>query len=274
MFRLPDRRRLSAALFALSTSVPPERSAPGGGGRAKPSAAVLIALLVVALVVGLGTAAIGKAHEPAGQAAAAPRPAPLPTPAPAPAKYVVLTFDDGPDPRYTPQVLDLLDRYGVKATFFVIGAEAKRHPELTRTLALRGHSVQNHTWSHADLSKLSWSAFQRQVKDTDAQIRTDGVKLPGCLRPPYGTRNALLDRRAAALGKRLVLWDVDSRDWTRPGIAAIEQRVAAKVRDGSVILFHDGGGDRAQTIAALPGILQMLKDSGFGFRTACATPTR
>ncbi|MGC4939621.1 polysaccharide deacetylase family protein [Kribbella sp. DT2] len=260
---LPDRRRLSAALSALSTS---ESQASSVGARRTPSAAVLLTLLVVALVVGLGTAAIGKAHEPDRAVAA-----PAPSPPPAPAKSVVLTFDDGPDPRYTPQILDILDRYGVKATFFVIGTEAKRHPELTRTLTQRGHSVQNHTWSHADLSKLSWSAFQRQVKDTDAQIHAAGGRTTDCLRPPYGARSALLDRRAASLGKRLVLWDVDSRDWTRPGQAAIEQRVATHVRDGSVILFHDGGGNRAQTIAALPGILQLLKDSGFGFRTAeCA----
>ncbi|GAA1544922.1 polysaccharide deacetylase family protein [Kribbella lupini] len=240
--------------------------------RRRLSAAVLLALLVVAVVVGLGTVAIGKSQVRAGQAAAAPPPA---APAPTPSKYVVLTFDDGPDPRYTPQILDILDRYDAKATFFVIGAEAKRHPTLTRTLTQRGHSVQNHTWSHADLTKLSWTAFQRQVKDTDAQIRAAGGKPPGCLRPPYGTRTPLLDRRAAALGKRLVLWDVDSRDWTRPGPAAIEQRVAANARDGSVILFHDGGGNRAQTIAALPGVLKMLKDSGFGFRTAaCSTPAQ
>jgi peptidoglycan/xylan/chitin deacetylase (PgdA/CDA1 family) len=251
----PDRRPP-----ILDLSVPPRL------GRL-PSVVGVLAILVVALVVGLGTVAIGKSHEPAGQAAAAP----APSPPPAQAKYVALTFDDGPDPRYTPQILDILDRYGVKATFFVIGAEAKRHPELTRTLSLRGHSVQNHTWSHADLTKLSWAAFQRQVKDTDAQVRARTGRTPVCLRPPYGVRNALLDRRAASLGKGIVVWDVDSQDWTRPGVAAIESRVATNVRDGSVILFHDGGGNRAQTIAALPGVLKMLQDSGFGFRTAaCA----
>ncbi|GAB3834698.1 polysaccharide deacetylase family protein [Kribbella italica] len=283
----PDRRRLSAALSALISSEPPEESpaaslppegafqpeepGPGGGARPKPSAAVLIALLVFALVVGLGTAAIGESYEPSAGGAAAPAAAP----APAPAKSVVLTFDDGPDPRYTPQILAILDRYGVKATFFVIGTEARRHPELIRALTQRGHSVQNHTWSHADLTKLSWSAFQRQVRDTDAQVRAAGGKQPGCLRPPYGTRGALLDRRAAGLGKRLVFWDVDSRDWTRPGVAAIQNRVATNARDGSVILFHDGGGNRAQTIAALPGVLKLLQASGFGFRTAaCAKPVR
>jgi peptidoglycan/xylan/chitin deacetylase (PgdA/CDA1 family) len=239
--------------------------------RPKPSPAVLLTLLIIALVVGLGTAAIGKSHEP-GRAAAAPPPA---TAAPTPPKYVVLTFDDGPDPRYTPQILDILDRYDAKATFFVIGTEVKRHPALTRTQAQRGHSVQNHTWSHADLSKLTWTAFRRQVEDTDAQIRANGSKLPGCLRPPYGTRTPLLDRRATALGKRLILWDVDSRDWTRPGPTAIEQRVATNVRNGSVILFHDGGGNRAQTVAALPGVLKLLRTSGFAFRTApCSTPAR
>ncbi|WP_083750870.1 polysaccharide deacetylase family protein [Kribbella sp. ALI-6-A] len=251
----PDRRPPS---LDLSGPRPPGRNS---------STAVALAALVVALVVGLGTAAVGRSHEPAGQAAAAPPPAPA-----LPAKYVVLTFDDGPDPRYTPQILDILDRYGAKATFFVVGAEVKRHPELARRLHERGHSVQNHTWSHANLSKLSWSAFERQVKNTDAQIQARTGLAPGCLRPPYGARNGLVDRRAAALGKQVVLWDIDSRDWTRPGVAAIERRVPATVRNGSVILFHDGGGDRAQTIAALPKILKTLTASGFGFRTAACDP--
>ncbi|WP_432939717.1 polysaccharide deacetylase family protein [Kribbella sp. CA-253562] len=229
----------------------------------------MLAALVVALAVALGGTAVGRSHEPAGQAAAAPPP---PTPTPLPAKYVVLTFDDGPDPKYTPQILDILDRYDAKATFFVVGAEVKRHPELARTLHERGHSVQNHTWSHADLSTLSWAAFQREVKNTDAQIQARTGRTAGCLRPPYGARNGLVDRRAAGLGKQLVLWDIDSRDWTRPGVAAIERLVTTKVHSGSIVLFHDGGGDRRQTVAALPKVLQTLKAKGFGFRTTTCGP--
>lgn len=250
----PDRRPPSLDLSGVR---PPGRS---------PSAAVVLAALVVALAVGFGTAAIGDSHRPAGQAAAAPPPPPAP-----PAKYVVLTFDDGPDPRYTPRILDVLDQYGAKATFFVVGSEAARHPALVRAIHERGHSVQNHTWSHENLTKLSWPAFERQVTRTGEQIRARTGTASGCLRPPYGARNRLVDRRAAALGQRVVLWDVDSRDWTRPGAAAIERRVTATVRTGSVILFHDGGGNRAQTLAALPAVLSRLSAAGFGFRpAACA----
>lgn len=157
----------------------------------------------------------------------------------------------------------------MKATFFELGKEVARSPALTRRIHERGHSVQNHTWSHPDLRKLSAASFRQQIEKTDQAIRAQTGSTPRCLRPPYGGTNSVVTQRAASLKKTLALWSLDSRDWTRPGKAAIQQRVLSGVRSGSVILFHDGGGDRSQTVAALPGILRTLKSRGYSFRLAC-----
>ncbi|MEU9048596.1 MULTISPECIES: polysaccharide deacetylase family protein [unclassified Kitasatospora] len=184
-------------------------------------------------------------------------------------KVVYLTFDDGPSPAYTPKVLATLARYGVRATFFEIGQNVSAHPSLTAQVARQGHSVQNHSWSHPDLRRLSGSALNSQVSSTDRAIRAQTGRTPTCLRPPYGAVNAAVRSRAAALGKQVVLWSVDPTDWSRPGTEAIRSRVLNNVRPGSVILLHDGGGDRSQTVAALPAIISTLKARGYGFATLC-----
>ncbi|WP_078892054.1 polysaccharide deacetylase family protein [Streptomyces sp. NRRL S-350] len=184
-------------------------------------------------------------------------------------KVVYLTFDDGPSPAYTPGVLATLARYGVRATFFEIGQNVNAHPSLTAQVAKQGHSVQNHSWSHPDLRKLSGSALDAQLVNTDKAIRAGTGRTPNCLRPPYGAVNGAVRARAAALGKQVVLWSVDPVDWSRPGTAAIRSRVLDNVRPGSVILLHDGGGDRSQTVAALPAIISTLKARGYGFATLC-----
>jgi peptidoglycan/xylan/chitin deacetylase (PgdA/CDA1 family) len=229
----------------------------------------LAMMMLVSAVIGTVVVAAAKspAKPPAPTPPAAAPAAATPSPTPLPAKYVVLTFDDGPDLAYTPKVLDILARYDAKATFFEIGQNVRKHPELTKRIHDAGHSVQNHTWTHADLRKLGASAFRQQVGSTDAAIRAQIGSTPGCLRPPYGAVNATVRQRAKAMGKDLVVWTVDSRDWTKPGTSAIVQHVLRNVRNGSVILMHDGGGNRTQTVAALPVILKALKAQGFGFRT-------
>jgi peptidoglycan/xylan/chitin deacetylase (PgdA/CDA1 family) len=179
-------------------------------------------------------------------------------------KYVILTFDDGPSP-YTAKVLSILRAYGVKATFFELGRNVARYPSLTRRVHLAGNSVQNHTWTHTDLRKVSWATFKSEVLNTDRVIRAQTGYTPRCLRPPYGGANTLTYRRAASLGKKVRLWTVDPRDWSRPGTSVIVRRVLANVRNGSVVLLHDGGGDRSQTVAALPTILRTLKARGYAF---------
>ncbi|MFI5731630.1 polysaccharide deacetylase family protein [Kribbella sp. NPDC051587] len=225
----------------------------------------LAMMVAVSAVIGTIVVAAARPHTqptpPPAPAAAAPVEAPLP------AKYVVLTFDDGPDPAYTPKVLEILAKYEAKATFFEVGKNVAKHPELTKAIHAAGHSVQNHTWVHADLRHQTAAGFRKQVGDTDAAIRSAAGITPSCLRPPYGGVSATVRQRAKALDKELVLWTIDSRDWSKPGVPVIEKRVLGSVKNGSVILMHDGGGNRSQTLAALPSILEKLKAQGFGFRT-------
>jgi peptidoglycan/xylan/chitin deacetylase (PgdA/CDA1 family) len=183
----------------------------------------------------------------------------------APAKYVFLTFDDGPDPKYTPQILEILQTFEAKATFFEVGQNVVKHPELTKQLHEQGHSVQNHTWSHPDLRKLSAASLASQITKTDQAIRAQTGYTPRCLRPPYGGVNRAVTQRTDSLDKVLRLWTVDSHDWERPGTAVIVKRVLTGVKDGSVVLMHDGGGNRSQTVEALPTILKTLKTRGYSF---------
>ncbi|MFI2613090.1 polysaccharide deacetylase family protein [Kitasatospora sp. NPDC018619] len=213
-----------------------------------------IGVLVVALAAGAAVALPAAEAEAAGAKGG---------------KVVYLTFDDGPSPAYTPKVLSTLARYGVRATFFEIGQNAAANPALTAQVARQGHSVQNHSWSHPDLRRLSAAAIAAQVADTDRAVRARTGRTPGCLRPPYGAVNGTVRAQAAALGKQVVLWSVDPADWSRPGTAAIRSRVLNSVRPGSVVLLHDGGGDRSQTVAALPEIISTLKARGYGFATLC-----
>jgi peptidoglycan/xylan/chitin deacetylase (PgdA/CDA1 family) len=185
-------------------------------------------------------------------------------------KYVYLTFDDGPS-RYTPQVLKILRAYGARATFFEVGQNVARNPALTRSVYRQGNSVQNHTWSHPDLRHVSWAVFRSQVQRTDRAIRAQTGYTPRCLRPPYGGTSKQVSRRAATLGKKLRVWTIDTRDWSRPGTSVIVRRALGNVHSGSVILMHDGGGNRSQTVAALPAILRTLKARGFGFTTMSCT---
>ncbi|HWD78741.1 MAG TPA: polysaccharide deacetylase family protein [Kribbella sp.] len=222
--------------------------------------------LVATLAIGVVASAMAATPQPAARAVTAATAA---TAARAP-KYVYLTFDDGPSP-YTPQILKILRAYGARATFFEVGQNVARYPYLTRRVYQQGNSVQNHTWSHPDLRYLSWSVFRSQVRSTDRVIRAQTGYTPRCLRPPYGGTNKLVARRAATLGKKLRVWTIDTRDWSRPGSSVIVRRALANVHSGSVILMHDGGGNRRQTVAALPAILRSLKARGFAFTTMSCT---
>jgi len=222
------------------------------------SGRVSVAVLAIGLPTILGISASSAPPDTANSAAAAGQVAAAP-------KYVVLSFDDGPHPKYTTQILSLLWTYGAKATFFEIGQNVARYPAVTKRVHWLGHSVQSHTWSHPNLRNVSWASFKYQVLTTDRYIRAQTGYTPRCLRPPYGGVNSLVYKRAASLGKTVRLWTVDPRDWTRPGASVIASRVLTGVRSGSVVLLHDGGGDRSQTVAALRTILKTLKARGYAF---------
>jgi peptidoglycan/xylan/chitin deacetylase (PgdA/CDA1 family) len=174
---------------------------------------------------------------------------------------VALTFDDGPDPVFTAQVLEILRRYGAVGTFFCVGLNARAYPELVGRITDAGHLVGNHTWSHPYLPDLTRDELLRQIDMTDAALGTVGL-----VRPPYGARSPEVLHWLAGHDRTTVLWDVDVRDWALPGTAAI---VAASgtASAGSVVLMHDGGGDRRQTVEALPAVIEGLLDRGYRFVT-------
>ncbi|MGW4892734.1 polysaccharide deacetylase family protein [Kitasatospora sp. NPDC004240] len=180
------------------------------------------------------------------------------------APVVALTFDDGPHPVHTPQVLDVLRRLDAPAAFFCVGLHALAHPGLVRRIVDEGHTLGNHTWSHAYLPELGPAALRRQL-DLTGEVLADaaGTGLPTLLRPPYGGRSAGTLERIAELGLTTVLWDVETDDWARPGPEVIAERVMRQVRPGSVVLMHDGGGDRSQTVAALPPVIARLRAEGY-----------
>lgn len=180
---------------------------------------------------------------------------------------IALTFDDGPNPANTPQVLAVLKRYHVHATFFDLGRLVQLYPDLARQELADGNIVGNHTWSHPDLPTLSTNSIKKQIRDSsDAIEQATGVR-PIFLRPPYGDLSANVLKVINSFGMTTVIWNNDSRDWSIPGTSAIISRVLASVGNGTIILLHDGGGNRQQTIAALPGIIQHLQARHYRFVT-------
>lgn len=178
---------------------------------------------------------------------------------------VALTFDDGPNPPYTSLVLAILQRYGITATFFDVGRQVQAHPDLVRLEYNSGHIVGNHTWGHANLSHLAEPSIIWQLTTNEDIIQhVIGVR-PTFFRPPYGAFNALTLKNINDFGLISFLWSVDPLDWSRPGVNVIVERVLHQARDGSIILLHDGGGDRSQTVAALPIIIESLQQRGFHF---------
>jgi peptidoglycan/xylan/chitin deacetylase (PgdA/CDA1 family) len=216
----------------------------------------------------LGAGAGGATAQPAPAAGQAPAGSPVPATAGS-AGVVHLTVDDGPTPAWTPRVLELLARYRAQATFFVLGRSAAAYPDLVRQEFAAGHGVGNHTWSHRRLTGLRGGELAAEVGGTSAAIQRATGAPVRCLRPPYATVDAASADRVRALGLRLVLWDIDTRDWRSPGAGVIAGRVLDRVRSGDVVLFHDGGGDRSQTVAALEQVLATLSARGFRFGALC-----
>ncbi|MBS1868466.1 MAG: polysaccharide deacetylase family protein [Actinobacteria bacterium] len=180
-------------------------------------------------------------------------------------RVVALTFDDGPWST-TAAVLKVLERERVHATFFLIGRQVAGGAALARRELADGDMIGDHTWSHADVAAGGSFAAGQISSTANAIQRATGFR-PCLFRAPYGAVGASLIRTARGLGFTTVQWDVDPRDWSLPGSAAIYANVVGHVRDGSIVLMHDGGGPRGQTLAALPGIIRTLRARGFGFVT-------
>ena len=183
---------------------------------------------------------------------------------------VALTFDDGPGAS-TPAVLDTLVSYGVPATFFAVGYEAVAHPDLLVAERNAGMSVEDHSWDHADLTRLGGPAVADELSRGAHAVRDATGLAPRCFRPPYGSTNPAIVAEGAKLGLAQILWNVDPSDYLRPGANVIASRVLAEANGrGLVVGIHDGGGDRSQTVAALPAIIFGLRARGYTFVRLCA----
>ncbi|MEU9077727.1 polysaccharide deacetylase family protein [Kitasatospora sp. NPDC048538] len=177
---------------------------------------------------------------------------------------VNITIDDGPDPIWTPKVLDVLKRHGVKATFCMIGPQAKAHPDLVKQVVAAGHRLCDHTVDHdTSMDKKPVAYQEKQILDAKKMIEdaAGGAKVL-YYRAPGGSFTPDSRRIAAANGLRPLGWNVDSKDFDKPGTATIVATVKKEMRLGPTVLFHDGGGDRQQTVEALDQVLTWLKDQG------------
>ncbi|MFE0642402.1 polysaccharide deacetylase family protein [Streptomyces sp. NPDC058877] len=180
---------------------------------------------------------------------------------------VNITIDDGPDPRWTPQVLDVLKQYDVKAVFCMIGPQARQHPDLVKRVVAEGHRLCDHTMTHdTTMDKKSVAYQERQILEAKELIEeaAGGVEVE-YYRAPGGAFTPDSRRIAAAAGMRPLGWNVDTKDFELPGTASIVGTVKNELPNGPTILFHDGGGDRSQTVAALRQVVPWLKQHGHSF---------
>jgi peptidoglycan-N-acetylglucosamine deacetylase len=180
-------------------------------------------------------------------------------------KVIALTIDDGPSPLYTPQVLRLLDKYQIQATFSMVGKNVRYYPEVAREVAAAGHTIVNHTWDHANLTTLSPAKQQSEIARATAVIATAAGTEPTMFRAPYGAWSKATLAYCASAGLTPLDWSVDPRDWARPGVKEIVKTIMKTTKTGSIILEHDGGGDRSQTVAALQQAIPRLLGEGYRF---------
>ncbi|MDI6822336.1 MAG: polysaccharide deacetylase family protein [Actinomycetota bacterium] len=185
-------------------------------------------------------------------------------------RLVSISFDDGPNPIYTPQILDILKAKGVKATFFVLGRQVEKYPDIARRIVEEGHDIGNHTYSHRELVPSTRRIVLNQVRKADRAIqKATGVKTR-LFRPPRGMYSNALRKILREEGYRIILWTVSTADWSGISAKAILHRIKLYVRRGGTILFHDSGAlfrnegaSRENTVQALPMVIDYLQQKGF-----------
>ncbi|NKZ05570.1 polysaccharide deacetylase family protein [Actinomadura latina] len=184
---------------------------------------------------------------------------------PAPPKSIALTVDDGPSPTWTPRMLDLLAEHDVHATFFIIGEQVKEYPKLTRRIADAGHQICNHTETHPiDIADLSKKRVRKEIVEAHDRIADVTGVVPQFFRSPGGAWSKTVLELVAEHDMLPIDWAVDPRDWARPGVGHI-RRALLKGKENNILLCHDGGGDRSQTIKALRTAIPKLKKRGLTF---------
>lgn len=180
-------------------------------------------------------------------------------------RTLCLTFDDGPNPVDTPRLLAVLRRHRVPAVFFLVGQQAIDHPELVRAIAADGHALGNHSMRHDDLSDWPKEQIEADLRQTTDVIRSaaQGAPVP-YFRAPYGHWGHSPEV-AAALGLRSVAWRFSVEDWEPPGTDVLVERIHTRVSPGAIVLLHDGGGDRSQTVDAVDAAIALLQADGWSF---------
>lgn len=182
-------------------------------------------------------------------------------------KILALTFDDGPHPKYTDEILDILVKYNVKATFFVIGKNAERYPKIIKRISDGGHEIGNHTYSHVTAEKVSSEKFKEELYKTHSALRRITGKAPVLFRPPTGHCNAVTVKCATEMDYKLIVWTVDTRDWSHESTQSIVNTVKKRARSGSIVLFHDYISSPSPTPEALRILIPYLLNEGYRFVT-------
>ena len=206
-----------------------------------------------------------------------PTPSPTPTPTPLPPRKhtynkchvagseIAMTFDDGPHPKLTPMLLDMLKERGIKATFFLVGKNAADYPEIVQRIVAEGHEVANHSWSHPQLTKLGPDALNKEIAQTNEAIhQATGIQTT-IMRPPYGATNAAITKRLNdEFGLAVIMWSVDPLDWKIRNSAHVTKYITENTTPGAIILSHD---IHPTTVEAMPAVLDTLTAKGYKFVT-------
>lgn len=187
-------------------------------------------------------------------------------------KIVALTFDDGPSTPYTEQILDVLKKHNVKATFFLLGSNVVKHPEIVRRIYQEGHDIGNHSWSHQRLVFKTPSYIREEIENTDQAIRNTGFEGTIHFRSPYGNKLIILPLILKSMNRPHILFDIIPKDWELPTAEIITARVMDKLHPGAIILLHDAvgegtGEERVNTVAALEEIIENIKAVEYEFVT-------
>ncbi|AEH48194.1 polysaccharide deacetylase family protein [Parageobacillus thermoglucosidasius] len=179
-------------------------------------------------------------------------------------KAVAITFDDGPSPVYTLKVLDIFEEASGKATFFMIGRHMEKYPEVVQTVKERGHEIGNHTYSHDRLTSLDKQDCLREIERVDEMIAAMTGRKASIFRPPYLDYHAPVVSVCGRLGYKMIgALNTDALDWEQPGVDHIVQKTRRHIRNGSILLFHDGFGDRSQTVEAVKILVSELHSQGY-----------
>ncbi|MHB8214889.1 MAG: polysaccharide deacetylase family protein [Candidatus Sulfotelmatobacter sp.] len=191
---------------------------------------------------------------------------------PCPSRQLALTYDDGPNPAHTLQLLEVLAKHNVHATFFLIGLYVRQHPEIARALVQAGHVVGNHTFTHPLLIFKSEAEIRQEFQQCRSALQDAIGQHSNLFRPPFGGRRPAVLRVARELGLEPVMWNVTGYDWNAPPASGIESEVSSQIRGGNVILLHDGGhkqlgADRSQTVIATDRLLARYRAEGYEFVT-------